>query len=283
MIKQAHYCSITFIMLIVFCCDSYSQSAKMIDVGGYKLEVQVAGSGSPTVVFEAGMGDDYSSWSTIMPFITQFTSAVAYSRAGNGKSEESVFPRSYKQIVSELRTLLDSLDGVNPPFVLVGHSVGSIIVRYYASTFKNEVSGLVIVDGSHEQQYSRFKAVDPKFWEEMMAGRSKFYADQSPSIQSEGESFLQLQLGKKVLPFQLPDIPIVVLTSTSLSGWIWTAEIKKVWRRMHSEWFESSLNGMHIVTNNSGHYIHKSEPELVVDAIKYVVNYVRTDTTKSKR
>lgn len=281
--KQVRFGLILPLMIFVLCSNSYTQATKMVNVGAHKLEVQVMGSGSPTVVFEAGMGDDYSSWSTVMPFVAQVTSAVAYSRAGNGNSEEGVFPRSYQQIVLELRAMLDSLDGIVPPFVLVGHSAGGIIVRYYASKFDNEVTGLVIVDGSHEKQYKRFRAADPKSWDETMTWRNKFYADKSPSIKSEGESFLKLQLAENVLPFKLPSIPIVVLTSTSRPGNdSWTPVRQNVWRELHSEWFKSTPNGMHIITNKSGHYIHKSEPELVLSAIKFVVNYVRTDSTQNK-
>ena len=91
------------------------------------------------------------------------------------------------------------------------------------------------------------------------------------------------QLVENVLHFKLPNIPIVTLTSTLRQGNdSWTPLRQKVWRELHSEWFKSTQNGMHIITNKSGHYIHKSQPELVLNAIKYVVNYVRTDSTQNK-
>src|SRR5437762_1680546 len=101
-----------------------STPAQYIDVGGHKLRMQVAGSGNPTVVFEAGAGDRLEAWSDVFFDVARFTRVVAYDRAGLGQSEPGAEPRSFTRYATELHTMLRRA-GISPPFVLVGHSLGA--------------------------------------------------------------------------------------------------------------------------------------------------------------
>jgi pimeloyl-ACP methyl ester carboxylesterase len=134
-----------------------------VDVGGYKLDMVCAGQGSPTVVFEAGSGGDWSTWTYVIPgLMMRPTSLVhlrapsgvqycAYSRAGNGTSQPSPYPRDSKTIVRELHTLLTRAH-IAGPYILVAHSMGGLFVRLYAYTYLRAVVGMVLVDSSHEDQ-----------------------------------------------------------------------------------------------------------------------------------
>jgi len=107
--KKSKRIPFSLIMFIILCTYSLAQTPQMIDVGGYKLEVYLRGSGNPTVVLEAGLGSDHRTWSTIIPYVTQFTSVVSYSRAGLGKSEQRNNQLSFEQIILDLNIVLDSL------------------------------------------------------------------------------------------------------------------------------------------------------------------------------
>src|SRR5262249_24111949 len=132
-----------------------------VDVGGYKLEMVCSGQGSPTVVFEAGSGADWTTWSYVMPGLMLRPSALthlrapdgvqycAYSRAGNGTSERSPYPRDSATIVRELHTLLTRAR-IAGPYILVAHSIGGLYVRLYAYTYPHDVVGMVLVDTVHE-------------------------------------------------------------------------------------------------------------------------------------
>lgn len=122
-----------------------SVQTKYVDVGGYKLRLQVAGSGTPTVVLDAGLGDGLEAWRDIFPAVARFTRVAAYDRAGYGKSEVGPEPRSHSQIADELHTLLHRAN-IAPPYVLVGHSLGGANIRAFASLFPEEVAGLVFID-----------------------------------------------------------------------------------------------------------------------------------------
>ena len=129
----------------------FVQPGRLIDVGGFRLNLRCAGHGTPTVVFDAGLGDWSAAWSTVQPSIASRTRTCSYDRAGNGLSDAGPFPRTSSRIATELQTLLLRA-GERPPYVLVGHSFGSLNMRLFADRHLDEVAGIVLVDGSHEDQ-----------------------------------------------------------------------------------------------------------------------------------
>lgn len=125
---------------------------ELVDLGGWRLHLHCTGEASPsrpTVVLEAGAGDFSVGWSLVQPEVARFARVCSYDRAGHGWSELGPRPRTMRQLVWELHELLARAQ-VKPPFVLVGASMGGWIVRVYASTYPNEVSGLVLVDAGED-------------------------------------------------------------------------------------------------------------------------------------
>jgi pimeloyl-ACP methyl ester carboxylesterase len=118
---------------------------QMVDVGGYRLHLNCTGSGSPTVVIEAGWGDFSASWGWVQPEVARTTRICTYDRAGMGWSEASPQPRTAREFAIELHTLLANANEPGP-YVLVGHSLGGYTVRVYAHDYSAEVSGLVLID-----------------------------------------------------------------------------------------------------------------------------------------
>jgi pimeloyl-ACP methyl ester carboxylesterase len=127
---------------------------KLIDIGGYRLHLLCYGTGSPTVLFEAGIGDDSLTWAGVQPAIAKTTRACSYDRAGYGWSDPSPKPRDAKTIAQELHTLLSSA-GIVGPLVLVGHSLGGMLVREYAGVYRLDVAGMVLVDSTSPNQFRR--------------------------------------------------------------------------------------------------------------------------------
>ena len=130
---------------------AYPPLGKMIDVGGYRLHMQDAGTGAPTVILDAGCGCNSLDWSLVQPEIAKFARVISYDRAGYGCSDASPHPRTSEVMVNELHTLLRNAR-VPTPYILVGHSLGGINMRLFASCYPDEVAGIVLVDSSHENQ-----------------------------------------------------------------------------------------------------------------------------------
>lgn len=256
------------------------QTPQLVDVGGYRLDVLRAGSGSPAIVLVAGLGNALDTWAQIWPAAAEISTVVAYSRSGLGKSESGPQDHSARSSAIELHALLTTLQ-LKPPYVLVGASYGSILVRLYTSLYPEDVAGLVIVDGSHEQQVQRWGKVDRKYPAEFRS----FFEDKLRTLKGaeaqETRESVRIQTAGAVegmLP--LPDLPIAVLTSMKVDPAPQyvnqTAKGHEAWRAMHDEWFLRSRNGLHIVTTRSGHHIQDDEPLLVIDAIRFVLDRVRT-------
>jgi len=127
----------------------YPPLGKMVDVGGYNMHIISEGEGSPTVVFDSGMGCHSLDWLLVHPEVGKFTRVCCYDRAGNGWSDESPLERTSENIATELHTLLEK-SGEKPPYILVGHSFGGPNMLLFANKYPDEVVGMVLVDSSHE-------------------------------------------------------------------------------------------------------------------------------------
>jgi len=125
---------------------------RLVRVNARRMHINVTGEGTPTVVFESGMGASCLSWTLVQSQVAQFTRALSYDRAGHGWSDPAREPRTAQQIAQELHVLLDAAC-IQEPFVLVGHSFGGYVNRAFAHLYRNEVVGMVLVDSVHPAEW----------------------------------------------------------------------------------------------------------------------------------
>jgi pimeloyl-ACP methyl ester carboxylesterase len=129
----------------------YPPPGQMVDVGGFQMHINCQGdpAAGPAVVLDTGNGEPSLVWASVQPAVAEFARVCAFDRAGLGWSEPSPNPRTLSNLVNEQRTLLAEA-GVDPPYVLVGHSAGGLYARIYAHEHPDEVAGMVLVDAGHE-------------------------------------------------------------------------------------------------------------------------------------
>ncbi|MDX2152624.1 MAG: alpha/beta hydrolase [Bryobacteraceae bacterium] len=133
---------------------------RLVDIGGFRLHINEQGFGTPTVVLEAGLTSMSAQWAWIQPELAKLTRVVSYDRAGLGWSDCCGDPRDARTAVSHLRRLLTAA-GIPGPYLLVGHSLGGLLMRLFASEYREDVCGLVLVDSVHPEQRGRHgKAVE---------------------------------------------------------------------------------------------------------------------------
>jgi hypothetical protein len=113
-----------------------------------EVELAVTQHGTPPVIFENGLGGRMEWWSKVLPDISRDTTTFAYNRPGYGNSDPAATPRDGLHIVDELRTLLRD-KSMQPPYVLVGHSLGGLYMQLYARRYPEDVSALILVDSTH--------------------------------------------------------------------------------------------------------------------------------------
>ncbi len=130
----------------------YPQQGELVDIGGFRLHLNCIGEGTPAVVMDAGGSAPAIAWGLVQSEIAKFTRVCTYDRAGLGWSDPNPRnPRTSQQSVDELHLLLTKA-GINPPYILVGHSLGGVNMQLYASQYPEDVVGLVLVDSSHKNQ-----------------------------------------------------------------------------------------------------------------------------------
>jgi pimeloyl-ACP methyl ester carboxylesterase len=132
---------------------------RLLHVNDCRMHLQSAGSGTPTVVLEAGLGGMSSAWAWVQSEAAEFSHVLSYDRTGLGWSEPDATPKTAMQAALRLRSLLQSANAP-PPYVLVGHSMGGFFIRVFADLYPKEVAGLVLVDASHPDQQRRSSAIE---------------------------------------------------------------------------------------------------------------------------
>src|SRR2546430_2574221 len=166
-------CSLTLVGLLLLGLSSqaiasavdashYPAPGKLVDIGGYRLHIHCTGTGSPTVILDAGLGGTSLDWSKVQPAVARFTRVCSYDRAGYGWSDTGPGPRTSQQIVKELHLLLMHAQ-ISGPYLLVGHSVGGLNMRLYAYRYPHEVAGMVLLDSTSEHQFAQFGKYPPHF------------------------------------------------------------------------------------------------------------------------
>ena len=244
-----------------------SMHTQFVDIGGYKLRIQVAGSGgSPTVIFDSGIGDTLEDWDSVFPAVSSFASAVRYDRAGNGKSEAGPEPRSFTNIATELHSLLHKAN-IAPPYLLVGHSMGGADIRAFAHLYKDEVAGLVFVDPLTE---SIFSLASEREIQEDMAQQDAAAKNGSAGWQGE----LRFAKGEVLKGFpelgsfgKPPDVPMMILVAGRGRPPHWI----KALLDQYGPWTEDFSEARLMVIPDSGHYIQRDDASAVVSAIRRVM------------
>jgi len=290
----------------------YQALGEMVDVGGYSLHLYCRGeAGAPTVIMDSGLGGTVLDWQLVQPELAKSMRVCTYDRAGMGWSDPGPQPRTSQQIVKELHTLLGNA-GITGPYVLVGHSFGGTNMQVYASQYPDEVAGMVLVDSALEDE----KAVALTQSHQPSPLLMKIYAtigltrlpytlggetsgltsseleDEQAAISShrkhifavadETSSLEESFDENRTDPMSLGDKPLMVLTAGSVQteGTGLSQEQADQLDKLHSKsqatLTQRSENSRQIIVEDSGHYIHVEQPDLVIDAIRRVVDVART-------
>src|SRR5579863_1533802 len=281
-----------------------SMPGKLVDVQGRKMHIDCMGEGMPTVVLDSGLGDSFISWRKVQPEIAKFVRVCSYDRAGLGYSDPSSRRRTSQVIAQELHALLQAAQ-VPPPYILVGHSMGGYDVRLFASLYRNEVAGMVLIDASHPDQEKRLSR-ELKDMEGTWLREAEFLefgmpfgiprllglCDDDPmqraaecNLHSAREAMAEMKAfpqsaAETAATGSLGDIPLAVLShdpekpSAELPADL-AKSTNEAWEKMQEELARLSIHGTQAVAKNSAHYIQLDRPDLVIDAVRNVVEQAR--------
>jgi pimeloyl-ACP methyl ester carboxylesterase len=265
-----------------------SGPAGSFDVGGYKLDLACRGTGSPTVVFESGENGDANSWTVYgqtatssrphpSPRIADSFSSVrtcVYTRyqppaAGRGGGPATPL-RTGADSVRDLHTLLD-VASVPGPYVLVGHSLGGLLVVMYAATYPADVVGLVLLDPT---------LVTETWFDRRPASERAAFAEQRANSRDHIDIFATLEQAKLLVP-GLPNVPVLLLAATrrpepSPSN-VSEEQIQQyeAARKLAERRFVDALPRGELLLVDTSHQVHRDAPQLVIDQVQRLVEMTR--------
>jgi pimeloyl-ACP methyl ester carboxylesterase len=269
---------------------------KLVDVGGYRVHLYCIGTGSPTVVI-VGAGFSFN-WGLVQPEVAGFTQVCSYDHSGIGWSDDG--PKDSCSLrVSEVHTALKNA-GIKGPYVLVGHSLGGLVARVYAGQYPDEVAGMVFVDHAFgfplapppgDANVSPPPA--PPTTSSIPAGGMGIESDPNFSKLSARDRELHLWAmaqirNQTVLRSNIRLVPDCVANADALAKEhplgdkplvdVSTDQFRSSdYVKFQGELLSLSQDSKEIIAEKSGHFVIIDRPDVVVDAIRQVVQSVRNN------
>jgi len=245
-------------------------TGKRVDIGGRALFISCAGSGSPTVVLEAGSGNSAETWVGVQPEVARFTRVCSYDRAGLGQSDPAPSGvRTVQDSVDDLHALLAAAD-ISGPIVLAGHSLGGLIVRLYASQCPGDVAGVVLVDGMPPNLPTSGLALLPA------QDRRETFTIMRGLHPQDPEHLDIIASGVWVMAHPPALVPTVVLAAGfhGVPGAPPDTVFEDLWQEL--QWDQARvLDARFVPVREGDHFLQQDHPEQVIEAIHQVVEAVR--------
>lgn len=277
--------------------------AGLVDIGGgRRIYLECRGIGLPTVVLVGGLRASAQDWSiadkpasAVFPGVAKFTRVCAYDRPGTpvgekpSRSDPVPQPTTAADAVADLHALLHAA-GSAGPYVLAGQSYGGLVVRLYASSFPEDVAGLVLIDALSEGLRD---AETPRQWaiqRKLIDGEVRESVILYPALEriDVDRSFNEVRAAPPLHPLPMivlsadrpwgPQVPSMIAAGKLPAGippdfgYVTDAAQKSAQGRLA----ELVPNAKHIAKTNSGHDIHKEQPQLVIASIREIVEAVRS-------
>ena len=270
----------------------------LVELNGRKVHVLCAGEGSPTVILEAGLPGSSLTWMSVFSEIAELTRVCAYDRPGYGWSQPTTSPRTAETIVHELRLLLQSTD-TQPPYILVGHSFGGLLMQLYATRFPNDFTGMVLVDSSHPDQAHRtldlqeidtisfamktlgpigivrllfpVPAGNPESRDVSVREQERELLMTSRTLRTATREMSGLRESLRQVTESTVDLgskPLVVLSEGRRRA--------ESWQALQEDLSRMSTNSEWQVVDGAGHFVQHDQPDVVVDAVRRVIEKLET-------
>jgi pimeloyl-ACP methyl ester carboxylesterase len=285
---------------------------KIYNVDGYAMHLYCTGQGSPAIVLDTGLGDDFTIWATVQPELSKVTRVCAYDRAGFGWSELRPGVQDANALAAQLHQLL-AVAGVQRPFILMGHSIAGLHLRSYAAHYPADLAGLVFVDGAtplqddrvpHELVTIQDQQRKEMPWQRLLMTLGWYRAKglctdvpagfESDSLWIKADSCVPSQMsaveheldaerasGEETLhagPFGSLPILIFSRDPTVLAS-NWPPAVSRanavVWNQMQEEAKSLSSQSRRIIAKGSDHYVQIDRADLINKEVSAFVEQVR--------
>ncbi len=287
-------CMLIFVQSILTDCKAAtglkdSVDRKHLTIGTHKLYLGQQGpaNAKTTVIFESGAGGTSRDWLKVKRFLPTNIRLISYDRAGSGKSEAGPLPRTMTQEVFELHELIRAAK-VKGKIILVGQSIGGLLVRLYNDRYGKNVAGIVLVDPTHESsvlgsmKYGGWVRIREKAMGKPIP-EPQINKPISPGYDSTAdymaEEFQKIYLSAKKSPKQLGKTPLIIISAGIRKQPPGTPD--EQWKQLREERDQQirelsdlSSNSKFVLAAKSTHAVQNDEPEVVAQAIKTLIESI---------
>jgi pimeloyl-ACP methyl ester carboxylesterase len=253
--RTARLAAASLILLLAFVVPKVAAAHDAtFTIDGQNLHIEILGESGPTIVFEAGLGNDISTWKLVAEPVAGFARVVLYDRAGLGKSLPFMTKSATTadEVATRLHKLLETA-GLRPPWIMVGHSLGGLYVQMFARKYPREVSGAVLLESACTNAPGELKT------------RAQLEPGTPAFLEEAGMAESNSQV-KNAGPF--PDIPLAVLAATDHGPYF--RQWEPTLMHLQQELATLSPRATLIVAQGSGHDIQLDRPNMVVDAVRQI-------------
>lgn len=252
---------------------SLSEEVKFDD---YTLNVRDYGQGQPTIIIEPGLNCGMHWYYELQMNLSKHYRTICYNHPGIGNSTTNNNPRTLPYYVDELKALLIKKE-INPPYVLIGHSLGGHIIRYYAHLYPKEVACLIFLDDTNEDWFNYVK----KNWSSDEA--NNYFDWWNPEINMQNyKSGGLAELAKweancdSIRGIPIPeDIPVLMFTGNTKNHYrsdsINQSQDKYMWAKLQSSILKNVKNTKQIIDWETGHSLHRDKPQMVQSEINHFI------------
>ena len=290
------YWFILFILMITF--QGYSQQ-RFIDIDGAKIWVNTVGTeerekGEPLIVFESGHGTPMGNWDRVLADSLSLGPIITYDRPGVGESTPISEMPTIKNVADRLVKILEYLE-LEPPYLLVGHSLGGVYVRGFSVYYPEKLAGLVIIDPgdftetkqNKREYYEVLGWSEDRIDQELDALHKKDIqrdSDIPGALQRERQVLRELRVNdfREIRKSQLPNIPVHILAGGRFDmpqhmrseEYDNEALFRSKMKHRVARWtdvIQSVERGMLMYSGDAGHFVHWDDPELAISSIKIVL------------
>ncbi len=278
-------------------------------VNDHRMHINCTGSGSPTIVLEAGLGNDALVWGGVQPELSRTTRVCSYDRAGFGWSDALPPPRDADHIAAELHELLLQAK-VSGPIVLMGHSIAGIYIRDYVTRYPAGIAGIVFVDGSTPLQdenhaMKAMSAKRPPQWLSVLLQRAALAAGlprligmcsqrmprfEAHASQMQAEDLCRLHIGAMAAEMDSFNrsgketvntgpygaLPILIFsqdTAKMQNGM--SADVANAWNQMQENLKKLSTRSRRIIAKGSSHYVQIDSSLLIEEEVPLFIEQIR--------
>jgi pimeloyl-ACP methyl ester carboxylesterase len=285
--------------------------AKQVDVGGRMLYLTCSGAarpGRPTIILISGYHDSSDPWTqkdvlsllpqatgpSVLPGLARTERVCAYDRPGTvryidglpltSRSTPVAQPRTVEELAAELKALLTAAQ-IPGPYVLVGHSLGGLIGLFYARTFAEDVRGIVFVDAFSPTIPMKMGRLWPLYLSALNPSPEKQPIASLKQAMSETVE-IDVSIGQVERAPSLRAMPLAVLTKTepfrippgSLPPGLTLSDLDNSYNDAQGYLVDLAPTTPHVFATGSEHYIQLSQPDLVINAARLVIDRAASES-----